>query len=1148
VEEVKGHEEYAAEEVEAVSARGEGKERAVGTGGGRRWRRISEDFIERWKKIEGEKEDEEKRILRAIKEYDDLLSIDPTLAKAWQIKGSLYARLGRWREALECYDRAIELRPESEEEIKTELLSLLEMKFDKEKADIDWKRWTEGEREKLKKLLKYYDYILEALPEYSKAWQLKGEVLEKLGEYDEAIKCYDKAIEINDRNREAYRRKLAILDMLAEARAEEKVAEKALPRKIWAEEKGEVLAEGEEWGYVREVEAKERAEGIERAKVEEYVSKVAAETYGVPEGLINGIASIGAINGRGIVGVNGLINGVGFINGRGLINGDALINGRGRIYVRRRRRYLRNYIMVILATILLFVLPVIFAYVMLVVTPPKAISVDGNFEDWKDIPAFADVVGDVLPALSVPQHLAMNITRGNTQWIAEHASLPTSSLASLDIVETKTVANHRYVYFYIRTNGSIPPTNSINAYYVLIDTDMNESTGYKIQGIGAEAAIGVVFSPYTKSSFCCMLNTTAPWYLWDTLSKHKPKFAFNDSCIEIECIKSWIDMPANTDYRAVILAKNSEGFIDCTDSVISPQWCALVVRQFTPSSVLESGVISPGVQTPVLGIEFSAVNRNASISSIKIHILGNNSVINEISLYIDNGDGVFSIDDNILCSKENPSNFVTMKFDPPINVGCDEKSLAFVCVNINDISAGVFGVQIDGVSDITANIPVTLVSSIYGRFYANRVPEGIEIDGAFGDWNSVPKNIDKFGDAVNLNIDIDKYAIDVLNGTMYFYLSVNGRIFGGDSLPVPLTMPQPKDSDGDGILDEDEPGFEHDFDNDGIPDDMDNDKDNDGVLDYDWGGNDTWLENIATGAIKYIGPPLPPPEPLPFAGEDMLMLMIDADGRNDTGYSFGYIGVDYLLIVGGKEGIIVESKMYIYNGTGKNWKWTYAKNISAASGLREVELCMGDIMNAANTTTDIKIYYYMVDWKKEDDTSDTHVTVRVTKKSSGTRTNTVEKTLYLRNNYVMNTTMGNNAQSVTIVDGNSVTWAQTPPFAKKFTINGTVYAHLYLDNIDAWPSTPTVEVYLYANGNLIGSSAVDASTAGWYSFNLGTVNMVVNAGQSLSLVVGVKSVIGRVSVDVYYNSAQYNSRVVLPTDTYVHVDSVITYNATSNSA
>jgi tetratricopeptide (TPR) repeat protein len=45
--------------------------------------------------------------------------------------------------------------------------------------------------------MRAYNRAIEINPQYAKAWYLKAEALERDGKYDEAIKCYDKVIELN---------------------------------------------------------------------------------------------------------------------------------------------------------------------------------------------------------------------------------------------------------------------------------------------------------------------------------------------------------------------------------------------------------------------------------------------------------------------------------------------------------------------------------------------------------------------------------------------------------------------------------------------------------------------------------------------------------------------------------------------------------------------------------------------------------------------------------------------------------------------------------------------------------------------------------------------------------------------------------------
>ena len=84
------------------------------------------------------------RYQEAIQCYDEALEIDPRHVNAWANKGAALSRLGRHAEALQCYDKALEIDPRN-----------------------------------------------------VNAWGNKGLNLNSVGRYQEAIVCYDKALEID---------------------------------------------------------------------------------------------------------------------------------------------------------------------------------------------------------------------------------------------------------------------------------------------------------------------------------------------------------------------------------------------------------------------------------------------------------------------------------------------------------------------------------------------------------------------------------------------------------------------------------------------------------------------------------------------------------------------------------------------------------------------------------------------------------------------------------------------------------------------------------------------------------------------------------------------------------------------------------------
>jgi tetratricopeptide (TPR) repeat protein len=108
----------------------------------------------------------------------DGIKIDEVDANIWYKTGNTHYRCGRNNEAIECYDKAIEIDPNYTSAWNGKGLVLKRLK-------------------KYDEALKCYDKAIEINPNYAKAWIKKCNALCSLGKYEEAIKCCDKAIEIN---------------------------------------------------------------------------------------------------------------------------------------------------------------------------------------------------------------------------------------------------------------------------------------------------------------------------------------------------------------------------------------------------------------------------------------------------------------------------------------------------------------------------------------------------------------------------------------------------------------------------------------------------------------------------------------------------------------------------------------------------------------------------------------------------------------------------------------------------------------------------------------------------------------------------------------------------------------------------------------
>ncbi len=85
---------------------------------------------------------------------------------------------GKYDEAIECYDKVIEINSEDEKAWYNKGLAL------KEQGKCD-------------EAIECYNKAIEINPEYGRAWNNKGVALNSQGKSDEAIECYDMVIEIN---------------------------------------------------------------------------------------------------------------------------------------------------------------------------------------------------------------------------------------------------------------------------------------------------------------------------------------------------------------------------------------------------------------------------------------------------------------------------------------------------------------------------------------------------------------------------------------------------------------------------------------------------------------------------------------------------------------------------------------------------------------------------------------------------------------------------------------------------------------------------------------------------------------------------------------------------------------------------------------
>ena len=128
------------------------------------------------------------RYQEALACYERGLEIDPRRSDLWNNKGAALQRLGRLEEALACYDRGLEIAPR------------------------DSHLWV-GKGVALHHLSRYEDALacyergLEIDPRDSALWHGEGAALHELGRHKEALACYERALEIDPRDSDLWKNK-----------------------------------------------------------------------------------------------------------------------------------------------------------------------------------------------------------------------------------------------------------------------------------------------------------------------------------------------------------------------------------------------------------------------------------------------------------------------------------------------------------------------------------------------------------------------------------------------------------------------------------------------------------------------------------------------------------------------------------------------------------------------------------------------------------------------------------------------------------------------------------------------------------------------------------------------------------------------------
>jgi tetratricopeptide (TPR) repeat protein len=159
------------------------------------------------------------RFKEALETYDRAINLRPDYAEVWQEKAKTLYELKQYRESQSAYDKAIELKPEYLEAWTGRGYALDKLQQSQSaiasfenalKIQPDYPSAWQGRGDALLNSQRYeeaiasYEKAVEFKPDLYQAWYNRGQAHQNLKQYEQAVQSYQKALEIKSDNAEAW--------------------------------------------------------------------------------------------------------------------------------------------------------------------------------------------------------------------------------------------------------------------------------------------------------------------------------------------------------------------------------------------------------------------------------------------------------------------------------------------------------------------------------------------------------------------------------------------------------------------------------------------------------------------------------------------------------------------------------------------------------------------------------------------------------------------------------------------------------------------------------------------------------------------------------------------------------------------------------
>ena len=427
----------------------------------------------------------------------------------------------------------------------------------------------------------------------------------------------------------------------------------------------------------------------------------------------------------------GLTNGRGAINGTGLVNGTGMINGtkgesRQPSSTRRRGLAVARWQFLAVLVALVVIIPT-FIYISYS-NDGAPYSVDGDFGEWDGSDSYSmSILAD----------------------------------APITVIEEWSVAvDSTRVYVYVSAVGDIFGTTSVESFFLFVDSDGDEGTGYAVGTMGADFMIELDgWNSSVQSSDVCTYDPDSAaerydWNSWESLGGAASRLDGN----QLEAMGNLQDAPSS-DAQFMLLSQDQMARRSVSASV-PDEGGALIVRQSLSPSVPLSGILPSSDSETMLTLEFTCDGVEGTVDSVEVQLENLPPLVTTFE--------PFTLQ---------PGEVVTVDFE----------------VNTASLSPGQFVSAQVIAEDILSSFASVAVLGQPARAYVGSVPSSVSIDGAFGDWTERTASDIDLLDVLNNNIDILNVGVFNTSVSSSFFISVAGEMCSGSYVPIMKGKPVPSD-------------------------------------------------------------------------------------------------------------------------------------------------------------------------------------------------------------------------------------------------------------------------------------------------------------------------------------------------------------------